>query len=167
MTSRTERVPFERSSPRERNSRTTRGHRKAALAVAVLPRSMRRAISTSPSRVSSGAAPISRRYTRTGSPAFLFRGLEFRRPAGSFLRWAIRLVGLARGIGGRIHLIEFGRAEVLRQPVDLFGLAEIPLNVLIHLPPRNRTVRSYLAGAVGAHPRCSGYTAAATYRRRA
>ncbi len=34
---------------------------------ASLPRSMRRAISTSPSRVSSGTVPISRRYIRTGS----------------------------------------------------------------------------------------------------
>ena len=32
-----------------------------------LPRSMRFAISTSPSRVSSGTVPISRRYMRTGS----------------------------------------------------------------------------------------------------
>ena len=32
-----------------------------------LPRSMRLAISTSPSRVSSGTVPISRRYMRTGS----------------------------------------------------------------------------------------------------
>jgi hypothetical protein len=31
------------------------------------PASMRRAISTSPSRVSSGTRPISRRYMRTGS----------------------------------------------------------------------------------------------------
>ena len=34
---------------------------------AFLPRSMRLAISTSPSRVSSGTVPISRRYMRTGS----------------------------------------------------------------------------------------------------
>lgn len=34
---------------------------------ASLPRSMRLAISTSPSRVSSGTVPISRRYMRTGS----------------------------------------------------------------------------------------------------
>ena len=38
-----------------------------AFCIRSLPRSMRRARLTSPSRVSSGTAPISRRYTRTGS----------------------------------------------------------------------------------------------------
>ena len=43
------------------------GVREIDLITASLPRSMRRAISTSPSRVSSGTVPISRRYMRTGS----------------------------------------------------------------------------------------------------
>ena len=41
--------------------------REIARSIAFLPRSMRLAISTSPSRVSSGTVPISRRYMRTGS----------------------------------------------------------------------------------------------------
>ena len=45
----------------------TVGVREIDLITASLPRSMRRAISTSPSRVSSGTVPISRRYMRTGS----------------------------------------------------------------------------------------------------
>ena len=45
----------------------TSGVREIDLMTASLPRSMRRAISTSPSRVSSGTVPISRRYMRTGS----------------------------------------------------------------------------------------------------
>ena len=43
------------------------GVREIDLMTASLPRSMRLAISTSPSRVSSGTVPISRRYIRTGS----------------------------------------------------------------------------------------------------
>jgi 4-aminobutyrate aminotransferase/(S)-3-amino-2-methylpropionate transaminase len=45
----------------------TRGVREIDLMTASLPRSIRRAISTSPSRVSRGTVPISRRYMRTGS----------------------------------------------------------------------------------------------------
>ena len=45
----------------------TVGVREIDLMTASLPRSMRFAISTSPSRVSSGTVPISRRYMRTGS----------------------------------------------------------------------------------------------------
>src|SRR5215212_1354013 len=47
--------------------RVTMGVREIDLITDSLPRSMRRAISTSPSRVSSGTVPISRRYMRTGS----------------------------------------------------------------------------------------------------
>ena len=45
----------------------TSAERLIAFCIRSLPRSMRRARLTSPSRVSSGTAPISRRYTRTGS----------------------------------------------------------------------------------------------------
>ena len=48
-------------------ARATVGVREIDLMTASLPRSMRLAISTSPSRVSSGTVPISRRYMRTGS----------------------------------------------------------------------------------------------------
>src|SRR5215510_13849981 len=48
-------------------SRAMVGVREIDLMTASLPRSMRLAISTSPSRVSSGTVPISRKYIRTGS----------------------------------------------------------------------------------------------------
>ena len=48
-------------------ARATVGVREIDLITASLPRSMRLAISTSPSRVRSGTVPISRRYIRTGS----------------------------------------------------------------------------------------------------
>ncbi len=43
------------------------GMREIDLMTESLPRSIRLAIATSPSRVSSGTVPISRRYMRTGS----------------------------------------------------------------------------------------------------
>ena len=69
-TSLIERTPFLRSSPMASNSRITIGDRDKALRTRSCPRSMRLAISTSPSRVSSGTVPISRKYMRTGSLVF-------------------------------------------------------------------------------------------------
>ena len=69
-TSLIERTFFLRSSPRASSSRITMGERDSALSTRICPRSMRLAISTSPSRVSSGTVPISRRYMRTGSLVF-------------------------------------------------------------------------------------------------
>src|SRR5207249_2686541 len=54
-------------SPSSMTFFATSGVREIDLMTASLPRSIRRAISTSPSRVSSGTVPISRRYIRTGS----------------------------------------------------------------------------------------------------
>ncbi len=51
-------------------SRTMTGERDRTFRTVSWPRSMRLAISTSPSRVSSGTVPISRRYMRTGSLVF-------------------------------------------------------------------------------------------------
>ena len=65
--SRTVRSSAFRSSPSWMTFRVTIGVREIDLMTESLPRSMRRAISTSPSRVSSGTVPISRRYIRTGS----------------------------------------------------------------------------------------------------
>ena len=64
------RTPRRRSSPRPTISRMTMGEREMAFMTRSWPRSMRLAISTSPSRVSSGTVPISRRYMRTGSLVF-------------------------------------------------------------------------------------------------
>ena len=69
-TSFTLRTPRFRSSPSAAISRITMGEREMALSTRIWPRSMRLAISTSPSRVSSGTVPISRRYMRTGSLVF-------------------------------------------------------------------------------------------------
>ena len=65
--SRMVRVPALSWSPMPMMFFATVGVREIDLMTASLPRSMRRAISTSPSRVSSGTVPISRRYMRTGS----------------------------------------------------------------------------------------------------
>ncbi len=69
-TSLIERTPFFRSSPMASSSRITIGDRDSALSTRICPRSMRLAISTSPSRVSRGTVPISRKYMRTGSLVF-------------------------------------------------------------------------------------------------
>ena len=61
------RSPFFIWSPMSMTCWTTTGIRETALMIDSLPRSMRLAISTSPSRVSRGTVPISRRYIRTGS----------------------------------------------------------------------------------------------------
>jgi hypothetical protein len=64
------RTPRFRSSPKAIISRITTGEREIAFSTRICPRSILRAISTSPSRVSSGTVPISRRYMRTGSFVF-------------------------------------------------------------------------------------------------
>ena len=69
-TSFTLRTPRFRSSPRATISRITMGEREMAFSTRIWPRSMRLAISTSPSRVSRGTVPISRKYMRTGSLVF-------------------------------------------------------------------------------------------------
>ena len=65
--SRMVRWPAFSCSPISRIFLATVGVREIDLITASLPRSMRLAISTSPSRVSRGTVPISRRYMRTGS----------------------------------------------------------------------------------------------------
>ena len=65
--SRMVRLPARSCSPMSMIARAMVGVREIDLMTASLPRSMRLAISTSPSRVSSGTVPISRRYMRTGS----------------------------------------------------------------------------------------------------
>ena len=69
-TSLIERTPFLRSSPKASSSWMTIGDRESAFSTRICPRSMRLAISTSPSRVSKGTVPISRKYMRTGSLVF-------------------------------------------------------------------------------------------------
>ena len=66
-TSRTVSSPAARRSARRATSCAAMGVRVMTRMTAFLPRSMRFAISTSPSRVRRGTVPISRRYMRTGS----------------------------------------------------------------------------------------------------
>ena len=63
-------LPVSRSSPIFRSSLTAMGEREIAFWVLSWPRSILFAIATSPSRVSKGTTPISRRYKRTGSLVF-------------------------------------------------------------------------------------------------
>ncbi len=65
-----ERTPLRRSSPTAISSLITMGERVMDFMTTSCPRSMRLAMVTSPSRVSSGTVPISRRYMRTGSFVF-------------------------------------------------------------------------------------------------
>ena len=65
--SRTVRSPALSWSPMRMTALMIAGMREIDLMTESLPRSMRLAIATSPSRVSSGTVPISRRYMRTGS----------------------------------------------------------------------------------------------------
>ena len=79
------------------------------------PRSMRLAMATSPSRVSSGTVPISRRYMRTGSlvfssiPGVRSSSLSSAAPAGSSLT-ASASAGSAASSAGARHL---GRGRIL------------------------------------------------------
>ena len=63
----TSRLPRRISSPKPSSFSAAIGDFRISASAAFSPASMRLAISTSPSRVSSETAPISRRYTRTGS----------------------------------------------------------------------------------------------------
>ena len=65
--SRTVRSPLFSCSPIQTTALAMVGVREIALTIDSFPRSIRLAISTSPSRVSRGTVPISRRYIRTGS----------------------------------------------------------------------------------------------------
>ncbi len=65
--SRTTKGSLWRRSDSVKISRITSGERDSDLRTAAWPRSMRLASSISPSRVSNGTEPISRRYMRTGS----------------------------------------------------------------------------------------------------
>ena len=69
-TSRMLSLPAASSSPILSSSPTAIGDLAIAFCVLIWPRSIRLAMATSPSRVSKGTTPISRRYNRTGSLVF-------------------------------------------------------------------------------------------------
>ena len=79
---------------------------------------MRLAMATSPSRVSSGTVPISRRYMRTGS-LVLSRAPGVRSSSGSSLRAvAVEVLVPAVGLVG-IHDLDAGAAERVEEIVEI------------------------------------------------
>ena len=137
-TSFTLRTPRFRSSPSATISRITIGEREIAFSTRICPRSMRLAISTSPSRVSSGTVPISRRYMRTGSLVFssvpgrqikldVFALFELKILVGAKLRRVQQIDAL--GADRRHQIVDVvGRsADVLRQHVIHVAVGQIAL----------------------------------------
>ena len=108
------------------------GVREIDLMTASLPRSMRLAMATSPSRVSSGTVPISRRYMRTGS-LVLSSAPGVRSSSGpssapsrskSFVA-AVRLVG--------VDDLDAGAAERVEQVVEVFRRGDLRREHLVDL----------------------------------
>ena len=132
-----ERTPRFRSSPMAMISRITIGERDSALSTRSWPRSMRLAISTSPSRVSSGTVPISRRYMRTGSLVFSRvpgeRSSSMSSPASissNFLSpdfGPLEHINTLRANGGQQVLEVVGRMHVVRDQVIHLVIGEITL----------------------------------------
>ena len=99
-----------------------------------LPRSMRRAISTSPSRVSRGTVPISRRYIRTGS-LVLSSAPGVRSSSSSSAPSDVRSKPL---LVPELHLIrvehlDAGAAERVEQVVELLRRGDLGRQQLVHL----------------------------------
>ena len=92
------------------------GARESDLRTVFWPRSMRRAISTSPSRVSSGTAPISRRYMRTGSLTFSPTPAgRSRSRSSSFFELLLEVLGFfenldSGAVEAREHILQFRAA---------------------------------------------------------
>ena len=92
--------PFLIRSPIWRISSCTQALRARAFMIRRSPRSMRRAMRTSPSRVSNGTVPISRRYMRTGSLVFSRGpGTTPSFPSSSFSSFAASLGAGAEPLG--------------------------------------------------------------------
>ena len=127
-----ERPPLRRSSPTAISSLMTIGERVTDFITTSWPRSMRLAMVTSPSRVSSGTVPISRRYMRTGSLVFSSEPGVRSRSLVAFVRvflddgFAFAGYGGhfdgARGFGRRLIFVNFNAVAFKRREkvVDLF-----------------------------------------------
>ena len=136
-TSFTLRTPRFRSSPSAAISRITIGEREIAFSTRIWPRSMRLAISTSPSRVSSGTVPISRRYMRTGSLVFSsvpgVRSSSTSSPSSSSKSLSPGNLGASsrsmpwRADGGHQIVQIVGRANLIGQHVVHFAVGQIAL----------------------------------------
>ena len=113
------------------------GEREMAFSTRIWPRSMRLAISTSPSRVSSGTVPISRRYMRTGSLVFSsvpgVRSSSTSSPSSSSKSLSPPKFGRveqidALGADGGDQIVQIvGRADLIRQHVVHVAVGEIAL----------------------------------------
>ena len=112
----------------------TSGVREIDLMTASLPRSMRRAISTSPSRVSSGTVPISRRYMRTGS-LVLSSAPGVRSSSSSSAPSAVRSIGfvVAQVFLVGVDDLDAGAAERVEQVVELVGRGDVRRQQLVDL----------------------------------
>ena len=110
------------------------GVREIDLMTASLPRSMRRAISTSPSRVSSGTVPISRRYMRTGS-LVLSSAPGVRSSSSSSAPSAVRSIGfvVAKIFLIRVDDLDAGAAEGVEQIVELVRRGDFGRQRLVDL----------------------------------
>ena len=109
------------------------GVREIDLMTASLPRSIRRAISTSPSRVSSGTVPISRRYMRTGS-LVLSSAPGVRSSSSSSAPSAVRSIGfvVAQVLLVRVDDLDAGAAERVEEIVELVGGRDLRRQQLVH-----------------------------------
>ena len=114
-------------------ARATVGVREIDLMTASLPRSMRLAISTSPSRVRRGTVPISRRYIRTGIVGLVERAgrqieLEL---LGPFAGAVEQLVVAVRLFG--VDDFDAGAAERAEQIVELVRRRDVGGQQLVDL----------------------------------
>ena len=106
------------------------GEREMALSTRIWPRSMRLAISTSPSRVSSGTVPISRRYMRTGS--LVFSSVPGRQVELDVLA-LFQLEFLVAGKLGRVQQIDALGADGGDQIVQIVGRADLIRQHVVHV----------------------------------
>ena len=97
------------------------GMREIDLMTESLPCSMRLAMATSPSRVSSGTVPISRRYMRTGSLVLSSApGVRSSSGPSPSAVLALHPVALAVGLLG-VDQVDAGAAERGEQLFEIFG----------------------------------------------
>ena len=133
-TSLMERTPRFRSSPMATISRMTMGERDSAFSTRSWPRSMRLAISTSPSRVSSGTVPISRRYMRTGSLVFSSApGVRSSSTSSPASMSPIELLVERAGDLGAFEHINALRADGGQQVIEVVGRMHIVRDQVVHL----------------------------------
>src|SRR5713226_156761 len=111
------------------------GVREIDVMMARSPRAMRRAIATSPSRVSNGTVPISRRYLRTGS-LVLSSAPAVRSSSSSSAPSAIERCLVPPVLLVRVDDLDARAAEGLEQLVELVGGGDVRRQQLVDLVVR-------------------------------